>query len=97
LNFLTGAHSQGRIRVDARIFSLEVLLLDLSVTYRYCASKAYAPVHNLINYHQILLLDKVSDQDLEQNLRFMADFFFPWNFESFLLKTWVIYCLINSS
>jgi hypothetical protein len=30
LNFLTVPYSQGRINIDARIFSLEVLLLDLS-------------------------------------------------------------------
>jgi hypothetical protein len=57
LNFLTGAHSQGRICVDARFFSLEVLLLDLSITNRYGASEAYVPVHNLITYRQILFLD----------------------------------------
>jgi hypothetical protein len=81
LNFLTGAHSQDRFCVDARIFSLEVLLLDLSVTNRCSASEAYARVHNLITYCRILSLDLVFDQDLE----------------SFSLKTWVIYCLIKPS
>jgi hypothetical protein len=55
LNFLTVAHSQGIINVDARIFSLEVLLLDLSTT-THCG--AYAPIHNLITYHQIFVLIK---------------------------------------
>jgi hypothetical protein len=97
LNFLTDALSEDRIYVDARIFSLEVLLLDLSVTNHCGASEAYAPIHNLITYCQILFLDEVSNQDLEQNLPFMADFFFPWSFESFSLKTLVIYRLIKSS
>jgi hypothetical protein len=57
LNFLIGAHSQGRINVDARIFSLEVLLLDLSTTTRCGASKAYVPSDNLITYRQILCID----------------------------------------
>jgi hypothetical protein len=52
-NFLTGAHCQGRICINARIFSLEVLLLDLSVTNHCGASEAYAPVHNLFTYRQI--------------------------------------------
>jgi hypothetical protein len=57
LNFLTTAHSQGTINVDARISSLEVLLLDLKVTTHYSASIVYAPIHNLITYHQILFID----------------------------------------
>jgi hypothetical protein len=59
------AHSQGRICVDARIYSLEVLVLDLSVTNCCGASEAYAPIHNLVTYCHILSLDSVSDQDLE--------------------------------
>jgi hypothetical protein len=65
-NFLTAAHTQGRINVDARIINLAVLLLDLSVTTHCGASKSNAPIHNLITYHQICCIDKVSDQDLEQ-------------------------------
>jgi hypothetical protein len=78
---MSGAHSQGRICVGAKIFGLEVLLLDLSVTNGCGASQAYAPIHNLITYGHILFLDSVSDQDLE----------------SFSLKTWVIHHLIKSS
>jgi hypothetical protein len=50
LNFLTPAHCQGSINVDPRIFSLEVLLLDLSVTTRCGVSKASVPLHNIIAY-----------------------------------------------
>jgi hypothetical protein len=57
LNFLTVAHSQGRIYVDARIFSLEVLLLELSITTHCSVSKAYPPVRTLITYCQILFVD----------------------------------------
>jgi hypothetical protein len=57
LNFLTVAHSQDRINIDARIFSLDMLLLDLSVTDRCGASEAYAPIHNRITYRRILFLD----------------------------------------
>jgi hypothetical protein len=47
LNFLTDAHSQGRFYVDARIFSLKVLLLDLSITNHCGAFEAYALAQNL--------------------------------------------------
>jgi hypothetical protein len=75
LNFLTVAHTQGSINVDARIFSLEVLLLDLSVTTRCIASRVYAPIHNLGTLRQILFSIKFPIKILSK-FAIMADFFF---------------------
>jgi hypothetical protein len=51
LSFLTTAHSQSRINIDARVFRLEALLLHWNVTTCYDAFRVYAPIHNLVTYH----------------------------------------------
>jgi hypothetical protein len=60
LNFLTDAHSQGRINVDPEFSVWRCLLLHGSVTTHCNAYGVYVPIHDLSTYHQILLSIKFS-------------------------------------
>jgi hypothetical protein len=99
-NLLTAARSQDRIDVViwSSLFGGDVA--RLSVAIRYGVSKSYAPTRNLATYHEILFvmpfvvimfLSKILNQ-----IVFMAEILFSLNVESFSLKTWVIYHLIES-